>query len=60
MSYVMLCDNKIHNSLKSLINLEKVVKHNNTMKKGCSAISIAIQFLSCNEHLQLAIFLHYE
>jgi hypothetical protein len=40
----MLCDNKIHNSLKSLINLEKVVKHNDTMKKGCFAISIAIQF----------------
>lgn len=28
MNYVMFCDNNKNNSLKSLINLEKLVKHN--------------------------------
>jgi hypothetical protein len=60
MNYVMLCDNKIHNSLKFLITLEKLVKHNKTMKKRCFAIDLATQFLICNDHLQLIVFLHYE
>jgi hypothetical protein len=29
-------------------------------KKGCFVISLATQFLSCNDHLQLTIFLHCE
>ncbi len=29
-------------------------------KKWCFAIGLATQFLSCNDHLQLIVFLHYE
>ncbi len=38
MTYVKLCDNKIHNSFKYLIDLEKWFKHNkilNTINKLC-------------------------
>ncbi len=30
------------------------------LKKRCFAIGLATQFLSCNDHLQLIVFLHFE
>jgi hypothetical protein len=46
-------------NIKSFFHIKKYF-NKYTMKKGCFAIGFATQFLNCNEHLQLSIFIRCE
>ncbi len=41
-------------------NFRKACETQQNYEKRCFATDLATQFLSCNDHLQLTVFLHYE